>query len=159
ELHFISGPTNALLDPNSPAGGVRTGHAIFFQAPLGSTLLAANGNPQYGPLQNLTNGVGYGVAILTNEQARTPLLKGLPNHSKPSRRYRLMEFRQPTENLRIFSLKLTKSNPATLPQAKIFSWFKGTQPYNVDWSANYSSAGGGYADLSAVPTNRIVAEN
>jgi uncharacterized protein (TIGR02599 family) len=159
ELHFISGPAKDLIGETSPGKGKRTGHAIFFQAPLGYTLEEADGKLVYGKLQNLLDGWGYFTEFGTDEFERPKFLNDLSNKPRPRPRYRLMEFRQPSENLQIYDLELgnTGTNAPTKNKDKLYSWFKGDsgKAYTVNWESNYKR------DLSVdiVPANRILAEN
>jgi uncharacterized protein (TIGR02599 family) len=71
------------------------GHALFFQAPLGSTA-----NQVYGPLTNLLNGRGYFVALVSDDSFRPTFLASM---YEPKIRYRLMEFLPPTERNQVYA--------------------------------------------------------
>lgn len=91
ELHFVTGPAGELLDQpqHSP------GHAVFFVAPSGYS-----SNPDYAGLRDLLNGHGYFVEF-NDDSERIPDFLPAQN---PRHRYRLMEFRAPTESLHIYNL-------------------------------------------------------
>lgn len=71
------------------------GHALFFQAPLGSTA-----KERYGPLTNLLNGRGYFVALVSDAAYRPAFLASV---YEPKVRYRLMEFLPPTEQNQVYA--------------------------------------------------------
>ncbi len=109
ELHFatmeaskIGGSTDATL----------TGHAIFFQAPLGFSTRFRN-------LNNLFNGRGYFVAHGSDIRFRPSFVK-----SEPKYRYRLMEFRPPAESNQIFEDGI-EEREADQPQA-FTKWYNQT---------------------------------
>jgi uncharacterized protein (TIGR02599 family) len=90
ELQFICGGASTLFAGN--ANAVDGTHAVFFQAPLG-----ISGQPTYKPLKRLLNSCGY--FILHGDDAAYR-----PEHITTSRhRFRLMEFRQPSEENGIYS--------------------------------------------------------
>jgi uncharacterized protein (TIGR02599 family) len=86
ELHFIAGQTLDLV-PNADAS-LHPGHALFFQAPLGYSILYPN-------LNNLLNGRGFYVEWGSDQPFRPGFLNsdGVPENY----RFRLMEFRPPSE--------------------------------------------------------------
>lgn len=87
ELHF---KTMDALDIGGTTQANLTGHAIFFQAPLGFSTRFRN-------LNNLFNGRGYFVAHGSDERFRPKFV-----NSDPVYRYRLMEFRPPAESNQVF---------------------------------------------------------
>ncbi|HSI86344.1 MAG TPA: prepilin-type N-terminal cleavage/methylation domain-containing protein [Candidatus Methylacidiphilales bacterium] len=94
DLHFIAGPATSIVP-----GAVQTtnpGHAIFFQAPLGDT-----NSDNLSTLNRSLNSVGfyiqYGLQIDTN--VVPPWLQPL---AETKRRYRLVQFVEPTENLKVY---------------------------------------------------------
>jgi uncharacterized protein (TIGR02599 family) len=88
-----------MLAKDLQVGGVVAtgpGHALFFQAPLGTT-----GDQRYTPLTNLLNGRGYFIALISDAPFRPKVLDGL---GIPERvRYRLMEFLPPTERNQVYA--------------------------------------------------------
>lgn len=84
ELHFVSG--KSLLP------GRQVTHAVFFQAPLGYTDISS-----YSGLDNLLNACGYFVEH-GRDDGRPTFLSTLPN----PRRFRLMQFEQPAQNLAVY---------------------------------------------------------
>jgi uncharacterized protein (TIGR02599 family) len=88
---------------------VGPGHALFFQAPLGSTA-----DQRYTALTNLLNGRGYFVAYVSDADFRPSFLNSLQVETK--KRYRLMEFIPPTEQNQIYAAALEAeaagNNPA-----------------------------------------------
>ncbi|HSI85539.1 MAG: Verru_Chthon cassette protein C [Candidatus Methylacidiphilales bacterium] len=100
ELHFISGPSSKLLTGLSRASdgksytAVSSGHAVFFQAPLGFTT-DANARA----LDNVLNGVGYFVEFGTDADQIPDFVT---SKIKPRNRYRLMQFLQPSESLLVY---------------------------------------------------------
>ena len=90
ELHFQTGPAATLL-----SGGVSKfpTHGLFFQAPLGFTEDTGNAG-----LENLVNTWGYYLEFRedTDRPAYMP--------ATGRYRYRLMEFMEPTENLKVYSV-------------------------------------------------------
>jgi len=75
---------------------VGPGHAIFFQAPLGSTA-----DQRYSSLTNLLNGRGYFVAYVEDAAFRPAFLNGMNVETR--KRYRLMEFIPPTEENQVYA--------------------------------------------------------
>ena len=94
ELRFRSGPMDTLAPR---AGVVRSTHGVFFQAPLGHTddedVLQID-RRRLNPLGDLLNSWGYFVEAGTDEQIIPPFLRAVV---PPRRRYRLMQFMEPTE--------------------------------------------------------------
>ncbi len=117
ELHFISGPSGTVV----PARGDMATHAIFFQAPLGYSRGAANRG-----LAQLLAAAGYFVEFNSDVKSLPPFLAA----SQARSRYRLMQFLQPSEDLKIY-------DPAA---ATPFDWFRAPL-------------------ASATPPTRIVADN
>ena len=96
ELRFISGTTSTLATGGSAA--VRPGQCVFFHAPNG---LVEDMN-RYGSLDNLINAWGYFVEVGTDENSIPEFLR---TQIPPRRRYRLMEFMQPSEQLRTYEFQ------------------------------------------------------
>ncbi|WP_113961267.1 Verru_Chthon cassette protein C [Roseimicrobium gellanilyticum] len=98
ELHYVSGPAAALL----PDAQHTAGHAVFFQAPLGETL-DTSATASSSSLENLLNGWGW-YAQYESDLPRRPDFLG-PDVAHPEKkRFRLMEFRQPTEKLALYGV-------------------------------------------------------
>ncbi len=94
ELHFKTMNARDLR-----VGGVAAmgpGHALFFQAPLGSSA-----NQKYTPLTNLLNGRGYFIALMPDTAFRPSFLAQVGVAEKV--RYRLMEFLPPTEQNQVYA--------------------------------------------------------
>lgn len=93
ELRFISGPASDLLERST----ADSGHAIFFQAPMGFVEDSA----KYGGLDNLLNTWGYFVDYNSDLKQRPPFID---NTVVPERmRFRLMEYMEPSEKLSIYN--------------------------------------------------------
>lgn len=90
ELAYISGKASTLVNN----AGFVSGHAVFFQAPLGVT-----GTTAYENLEHLLCTRGYFVQFGPD----TPYLpSGLRDRLIPSSRFRLMEYQPPAENNSIY---------------------------------------------------------
>lgn len=106
ELRFISGPASNAQPPllgASATGAQRVTHATFFHAPLGFVDDSQSGttNPYHG-LENLLNVWGYYVEFGDDTDLR-PSFLGNASPKIPSRfRFRMMEFMQPSEQLRTY---------------------------------------------------------
>lgn len=103
ELRFRTGATASLLGKGAD---VYPGHAVFFQAPLGFTSDGAN-----LALENALNTWGYFLQFRADDD-RPGFISGA-SHS----RYRLMEFMEPTENLRVYEDGQWLSNAAAVNSA------------------------------------------
>jgi uncharacterized protein (TIGR02599 family) len=99
ELRFISGPTERLANTSVPA---RPTHGVFFQAPLG---VVAN-ERDYGALDNLLNTWGYFIEFGDDAMDSPEFLREAIREGRLGQRhrYRLMEFREPSERLRIYNV-------------------------------------------------------
>jgi uncharacterized protein (TIGR02599 family) len=148
ELHFLV--TNAKEALGEGPDGSRPGHAVFFNAPLGFTAEStANGTPLYSNMEMLLNSWGYFVEFSSDENDR-PSFLNKKNTIKKRLRYRLMEFRQPSENLSIYSEPLSELKSKTA----LYRWFSRGDT-GVNASVNRSSSLG----ANDVRTVRPVAEN
>lgn len=87
DLHFIAGKS---LCPQQIT------HAIFFQAPLGYTDAA-----KYVGLDNTLNACGYYVEY-NADTSRPAFIETLPNPPPPRRRFRLMQFVEPAQELGVY---------------------------------------------------------
>ncbi len=90
DLQIVSGQGSALVTGVTSYTAVT--HAVFFQAPLGMSTNTANSN-----LDSLVNACGFYVAY--GPDPSTPSF--MP--TTPRYRYRLMQFTQPSDNLRIYA--------------------------------------------------------
>jgi uncharacterized protein (TIGR02599 family) len=107
DLHFICGKASQPALLGGQAGGDSQprdeahfpGHAIFFQAPIGSTAeesRSTDGGREYRSLTNLMCAMGYYVKW--SEDTNLPPFMGSGEQVVPKRyRYRLMEVQQPAE--------------------------------------------------------------
>lgn len=158
ELHFVSGPSAVLFNgARTTAKGSRPGHAVFFQAPFGFCYnrdVKDKDRLQFEQLNSLLNAWGFFVEFNTDELDRPNFLNELRNAPKPRPRYRLMEFRQPTEYLQVYKLGLRDlSGPK---QNETYKWFtEGLFSVNSTWNSSKQSA----SDETFFRTVRPVAEN
>ncbi|WP_009959326.1 Verru_Chthon cassette protein C [Verrucomicrobium spinosum] len=132
ELHYVNGPVTTLLGSAVPAAG----HAVFFQAPLGENLDPGSPNPAstepYG-LESMINAWGWYVTYDSDLPRRPAFLGDTPAHPE-RKRFRLMEFRQPTEKLSLYRLVTPPNGDATstkIPwleaqnsQNGLYDWFR-----------------------------------
>ena len=106
DLHFVTG--KSLLQsavPNSVTG------AIFFQAPLGYSRTSS-----YAEMSGLLNACGFYVYYGTDPDTPSQLAGVVPS----SKRFRLMQFLQPSENLAIYDASVT-GNSANWSSTKWFT--------------------------------------
>lgn len=108
DLHFVSGKN---LLPSAVQNPVT--QAVFFQAPLGYTRTAA-----YADMESFLNACGFYVCYGADP--------AIPSHLSTAiqasrQRFRLMQFLQPSENLRIYDASITGGS-ATWNNTK---WFSG----------------------------------
>ncbi len=124
ELHFVCGPSETLIAKNLNLSG----HAVFFQAPTGFSTVATT-DPAYG-LESLLNASGFFVKYDTDTAQKAAFMKAPLN--PPRKRFRLMEFKLPSEKLQIFKPE-TSAPAGTLPApalskatttADLYSWFR-----------------------------------
>ena len=160
ELHFVCGPVKELGidEKNSRQVGQRYTHAIFFQAPFGFCIddhKNYKDRLQYEKMNGLMNGWGYYIEFNTDELDRPQMLNTLDNSPKPRPRYRLMEFRQPTEYLQIYKLHL-RDMDKNASKNKIYEWFaEGNYSVNSDWNTSLEDRD----SEGFFRTTRVVAEN
>lgn len=130
DLHFVCGPSDTLLDSFAAA----TGHAIFFQAPLGYEGPKASRKPctpEYETLPETLCAWGYFIEFGDDHERLPQFLKNPPTGAKstPPRRnrFRLMEFRQPAHELRLFEMTPGQDAKPVLPdltgQRQLYEWF------------------------------------
>ncbi len=126
DLHYVNGRAQTLLN-----GGNFSTHCVFFQAPLGFSL-----RPENQALGSLLNSWGYYIKR-GNDNDQIPSFLSSYDYADTSReRYRLMEFRPPTENMEVYGANLRSR-------------------YTTDWftkQIHLNSAGG-------IPFSRPIAEN
>jgi len=129
ELHFVSGPVTSLLSDDT----LSAGHAMFFQAPVGESMDTGKLTPEpLSPvdLPDTLNGWGWYTAF-NSDLPRRPEFVDAP--AVPERkRFRLMEFRQPTEKLSLYRM-VAPGNAAAQPlpwienqqsQIALYGWFR-----------------------------------
>ena len=92
ELQFVCGQAATLVSASS--GGKTSGHAVFFQAPLGVI-----GDPANAGLSNLLCARGYFVQYGSDETFRPPFLAS----SGVKNRFRVMEYSPYAENNSVYS--------------------------------------------------------
>ena len=109
ELRFVSGPSSTLLASGS---GQYFTHSIFFQAPLGE----ADNTGRCGGLQYLLNTRGYYIEYCSDVDFRPPFLATLAE----KKRFRLMEFIQPSENMNLYRFTSGTSGSSTYNG---YDWF------------------------------------
>ena len=160
ELHFVCGPAEELgiAEKNSRQIGQRYSHAIFFQAPFGFCIddhKNYKDRLQYEKMNGLMNGWGYYIEFNTDELDRPQMLNTLDNSPKPRPRYRLMEFRQPTEYLQIYKLNL-RDMDKNASKDKVYEWFAdGNYSVNSEWNTSLEDRDSD----GFFRTTRVVADN
>jgi uncharacterized protein (TIGR02599 family) len=92
ELHYVSGPMSRIVS-GADKRKFPT-HGVFFQAPFGFSQDA-----ELRDFNELLNAWGYFIEYGDDEDSVPPFLRGLV---EPKYRFRLKEFRQPAEELRIY---------------------------------------------------------
>lgn len=119
ELRFMTGPATSLLSN----GQNTTGHAIFFQAPLGYVEDAS----KYKNVNDLLNTWGYFVEFGSDKDSRPPFINGLSNAPPEHYRFRLMELMESSDSLSLYKYTsgLTgAATPAPKNEAyKTHEWF------------------------------------
>ncbi|MEM0895961.1 MAG: Verru_Chthon cassette protein C [Verrucomicrobiota bacterium] len=93
ELHFVNGQAAKLIQSQ---GGTVISQAVFFQAPLGFST-----DPEIREFSNLLNAWGFYVEYGEGRSYLPSFIAGHKNY-EPRFRHRLMEFRQPAEELNIY---------------------------------------------------------
>ena len=96
ELRFRSGQMKVLNPEGGPDGNLQPSHGVFFQTPNG---LVEDIN-KLGSLDHLINTWGYFVEIGSDAASLPAFLQGKVDARK---RYRLMEFMQPSEKLTVYT--------------------------------------------------------
>ena len=110
ELHFFSTESRD-IEGQLGLQGQTSGHAVFFQAPLGYSV-------KYRNLSNLFNGRGYLVIHGSDREFR-------PSFVQTERyRYRLMEFRPPAEANQVFKDAIDELDGSKNAQQDFSDWWK-----------------------------------
>ena len=145
ELRFVSGPSAVFLG-NGPNGS-RVTHCLFFHALLGvvdNSQGASGSNSGYQGLENLLNAWGYYLEFGNDTALRPAFLATLANPPPPKYRFRLMEFRQSSEQL--LTYRYTSGlDPSGNGKAAAIG-YQGAEWYKT-------------AVNSAAPPSRTIAEN
>lgn len=130
ELHFLSGPSTVLL----PGATSAVGQSVFFQAPLCITedQTPSASTPDLKPMEDLLNAWGYYVEYNSDLPQRPEFLKTDLLRNPERKRFRLMEYRLPSEKLDLYRL-VDDPAGATKPklpwietpttQAALYAWF------------------------------------
>lgn len=155
-LHFVCGPTSVLFPNAGKTGAVggRPTHAVFFQAPFGFCIQRTRDKTrlEFDRLNSLLNAWGYYIEFNSDELDRPRFLNDLRNSPRPRPRYRLMEFRQPSEYLQVYKLNLS----TLTKQADMYRWFNdGNYSVNSEWNSVAEPPG----DENFFRTTRPIAEN
>lgn len=111
DLHFVSGPMASILNAGEPTPS----HGVFFQAPIGMVESPANKG-----LSDLLNAWGYYVVYGSDLNSRPGFLQDGERVGERVR-YRLMEFRQPSERFQVFARQLRKST--SVKTEDYYNWF------------------------------------
>lgn len=147
ELHFRTGPQ--LLGTTS--------HAVFFQAPASRT-----GQPEsFGGLERLLNGCGFFIDYVDDE-----VPSALSGRLTPQKRFRLMQWVQNTENLKVydsayggdtwFQQAKTEALPIADNVIALILWPRLSEQDTVttDWTDSYE-----YDSRAGTPANQPVKMN
>ena len=110
ELRFISGDAGTLIAGSSYPDSSYPTDAIFFQAPLGFSMV-----PQYASLAQILNTCGYFIQWGSDQTLRPSFVS-----SPPRFRFRLMEVLEPSENLQIYN---KTSGSSTTTPVRSASWY------------------------------------
>ena len=163
ELHFVCGPVAQLgiNQKNSRQVGQRYTHAIFFTAPFGFCIDPDTRNREqlrFARFNNSMNAWGYYIEFNTDELDRPRLLNDLPNAPNPRPRYRLMEFRQPTEYFQTYKLGL-RDLPDGSSRQQLYRWFtEGLYSVNSEWNTQIGGSGAqGFFRTTRVVSDNIIA--
>jgi uncharacterized protein (TIGR02599 family) len=103
ELRFHSGSMKTLNPSGGPGGNIQPGHGVFFQAPMGMV----DDTATLGAMDHLMNTWGYFLEI-GSDSATFPSF--LQNIVTPRKRYRLMEFMEPSEKLSVYKYQNDTNN-------------------------------------------------
>ncbi len=163
DLHFVSGPTAAVMGPPPANAGERVTQCMFFQAPTGYTeTISTNSNTantlKYGNFSNLLNAWGYFVEFGDDRVDRPAYLNALDNAPRPRVRYRLMEYSQVTEGLQIYADQLRSKKTGQSP-AVLNRWFLNESKYGVNSPNNYQVVNSDQEATGLIRSTRMIAEN
>ncbi len=117
ELHFVSGPTAQIV--NGADGIANPGDAVFFQAPLGDT-----DDVGLTSLNRTLNSTGFYIQYGDADASLLPTwLQGFFNNTK---RFRLVQFVEPTEDLKVYAATAGGTYPAV--GSGINNWLESFRP-------------------------------
>ena len=116
--HFVSGPVGSLLAADHPAPG----HGVFFQT-LEGQAPGPDGSVVGQPF-NLVQCLGFYVDFNSDLEFRPAFLRDATDLYPERRRFRLMEFRLPSEESVIYSSEVDLNNEST-PRNQAMRWFRG----------------------------------
>ena len=109
ELRFRSGKMKDLNSDGGVEGNLQPSHGVFFQTPNGLVE-----DSKLGSLDHLINTWGYFLEVGSDKNSIPSFLN---DKVDPRKRFRLMEFMQPSESLSVYNFQQTASNkwfaPAT----------------------------------------------
>ncbi len=122
ELHYVSGPGEKLIG----TGLNISGHAAFFQGPLGYANVAST--DAAAGLTELLNALGYYVAYNSDIPQRPTFLQTETVTNPEKKRFRLMACRQSSDKLSLYQPSAgTGSAPllsVATTSAALYSWFR-----------------------------------
>jgi len=105
DLHFVCGPVNTLF--SSSLLGTKQSHAVFFQAPLG----VVSDTTTYSQSTSLINAMGYYVEYSDNSSSTMLPAFLQATTSMNQKRFRLMQWIQPSEKFMLYDSTVMASNP------------------------------------------------
>ena len=150
ELHYVSGGVEEMFGSGvAPGGGRRTGHAVFFQAPFGF----AGGHDEFVGYGGLLNVWGYYLEHRSDAHERPGFLGSEVGVAAPRWRWRLMEYRPPAQQNRVYDEALKQK--VGVGKNSYFKWFADARPGGVNHMANYRGSGGS----GGARTVRVLADN
>ena len=109
DLHFVCAPTTELI---GGGGANLPGHAVFFQAPGGFTL-----EREHQGLSELLNPYGFFVKF---DDGVDIVPSFLPDSVTRKSRFRLMEFRPPSEDMAVYKAELNNGSSSS---SAVDRWF------------------------------------
>lgn len=130
ELRFLCDQAPTLLPSLKDASGgsaTATGHAVFFQAPLGYVDAPTSGTADYRALNSILNTCGYFIAFGSDKPSWPPFLQSTTGgHARQERyRFRLMELVEPSNALTLYGYTSGTNADGTLKAATYtgHEWF------------------------------------